>query len=262
MSLWHCIIPERLMISAIIIDDEQSCIDRLSGLLETHCAETIRLAGTADSVAKGIQAIHSTQPGLVFLDVQIGSETGFDLLRQIGEIRFEVIFTTAFEKYAVQAIKFSAADYLLKPVDPDDLLQAVDRLKAKISKEEMSQKLDVLFHNLKTIEGASKKISVPTINGFEFLQVGDIIRCESDVNYTSIFLKGKQKLTVAKTLKEFEELLSEYNFFRVHNSHLINLSHIKKYNKGTGGYVTMMDNSEVEVSTRRKDEFLRRIGGM
>lgn len=250
------------MISAIMIDDEQSCIDRLSGLLSTHCAQSVRLAGTADSVPKGIQLIESTQPALVFLDVQIGDETGFDLLRKLNEIRFEVIFTTAFEKYAVQAFKFSAIDYLLKPVDPDDLQDAIGKLQEKLSKQEMAAKVEILFHNLKTMEGASKRISVPTLHGLEFLQVRDIIRCESDVNYTNIFLKDRQKITVAKTLKEFEELLTDYNFFRVHNSHLINLSHIKKYNKGTGGYVTMADNSEVEVSTRRKEEFLKKIAAM
>lgn len=250
------------MISAIIIDDEQSCIDRLSGLLSTHCGQTVRLAGTADSVSKGIQLIENTQPALLFLDVQIGEETGFDLLRKLNDIHFEVIFTTAFEKYAVQAIKFSAADYLLKPVDLDDLLQAIDRLKSKMSKEEMAQKLDVLFHNLKTLEGSSKKITVPTIAGFEVLQVRDIIRCESDVNYTHIVVSDKPKVTVARTLKEFEEMLTEYNFCRVHNSHLINLVHVRKYTKGSGGYVTMSDHSEVEVSQRKKEEFLNRMASL
>jgi two-component system LytT family response regulator len=170
-----------------------------------------------------------------------------------------VIFTTAHEKYAVQAFKFSAVDYLLKPVDADDLKQAINKLQQKISKEEVSKKFDVLFYNLKNIQSTSKRITVPTIKGFEFLQVHDIVRCQSDINYTIIFLKGKQKITVAKTLKEFEELLIDHNFFRVHNSHLINLSYIKSYNKGKGGTVTMTDSSEVEVSTRRKDGFLKRL---
>lgn len=247
------------MIDAIIIDDEQACIDRLSELLATHCAHTIRLAGAADTVAKGIQLIHNTRPALVFLDVQIGQETGFDLLRQLNDIHFEVIFTTAFEKYAVQAFKFSAADYLLKPVDPDDLRQAITKLQDERSKQEMSQTLDVLFHNLKNIERASKRIGVPTLNGLMFLQVRDIIRCEADVNYTQIFLRDKQKITVAKTLKEFEELLTEYDFFRVHNSHLVNLVYVKEYSKGKGGYVTLTDNSEIEVSDRKKGELLKKL---
>jgi two-component system LytT family response regulator len=246
------------MIKAIIIEDEQHCIDRLRGLLAAH-ADGVELLGAFTSVEEGAAAIKRLYPDVVFLDVELHDKTGFDLVRELREIHFDVIFTTAFDKYAVQAFRFSAIDYLLKPIDPDDLLQAIEKLKEKKSKEEMAQKLDVLFHNLKSIEGASKKISIPTINGYVFLKVSDIIRCESDVNYTNIFLSDRRKLTVAKTLKEFEEMLEEYNFFRVHNSHLINLAYIKEYNKGKGGYVRMMDNSEIEVSSRRKSEFLKRI---
>jgi two-component system, LytTR family, response regulator len=232
-------------------------------LLVTHCMHSVQLSGAALSVDDGMKAITNAKPDVVFLDVQLNESTGFDLLKQLNEIRFEVIFTTAFEKYAVQAFKFSAIDYLLKPVDPEDLIQAVKKLEQKLSKEDMSQKLDVLFHNLKNISGVSKKISIPTISGLEFLDVSDIIRCQSDENYTNIFLREKtRRITVAKTLKEFEELLTEYNFFRVHNSHLINLAHIKSYHKGKGGSVFMADNSEIEVSTRRKEEFLKRITEM
>lgn len=250
------------MINTIIIDDEQHCIDRLSGLLNEHCNHLVKISGSYKSVGEGIDAINTLQPGLVFLDVQIGNETGFDLLKQLNKKNFELIFTTAFEKYAVQAFKFSAVDYLLKPVDPDDLKQAVDKLKEKISRDESSKKMEVLLHNLKNIQGVAKRIGIPTINGLVFLSVSDIIRCQSDVNYTTIFSKDKSKLMVAKTLKEFEELLTEYNFFRVHNSHLINLACIKSYNKGKGGYVTMIDNSEVEVSTRRKEEFMKVLADM
>jgi two-component system LytT family response regulator len=244
------------MTRAIIIDDEQHCINRLSGLLEEHCKDTVHLMDSFQSVEEGIAAIKKFQPDLVFLDVQIHDKTGFDLLKQLDEINFELIFTTAFEKYAVQAFKFSAIDYLLKPVDKDDLMLAVQKLNQKNSKAEASGKLEVLFHNLK---GQSKRICVPVINGLVFLQVSDIIRCESDVNYTTIFLKDKQKLMVAKTLKEFEEMLTEYNFFRVHNSHLINLSYIKNYVKGKGGYVVLNDGSEIEVSSRRKEAFLKKL---
>lgn len=247
------------MITAIIIDDEQHCIDRLSNLLDKDFAKDIELLGNFSTIEEGIQGIKKMRPELVFLDVQINDKTGFDLLKQIDKINFEVIFTTAFEKYAVQAFKFSALDYLLKPVDADDLKQAITKLKEKISHTETSNKFDVLFHNLKNVQGSSKKICVPVINGLVVLQVSDIIRCQSDVNYTTIFMKDKQKLMVAKTLKEFEEMLAEYNFFRVHNSHLINLNYIKSYNKGKGGFITMIDNSSIEVSTRRKDEFLKKL---
>lgn len=250
------------MIKAIIVEDEQHCIDRLSGLLASVCKQSVHLMGTFQSVEDGLHAINTVQPDVVFLDVELHDQTGFDLLRQVKKVQFEVIFTTGFDKYAVQAFKFSAIDYLLKPVDSDDLQQAIEKLRTKVSWDDISQKLDALFHNLKNIEGVSKKIGVPTMNGFVFLEVSDIIRCESDINYTNIFLKEKKKITVAKTLKEFEELLTEYNFFRVHNSHLINLAYVKAYNKGTGGYVSMIDNSEIEVASRRKSDFLKRMSAM
>jgi two-component system LytT family response regulator len=246
------------MIKAIIIDDELHCIDRLTELLEDH-AGSIDLLGAYRTAAEGLRAIRTLRPGLVFLDIQIHDSTAFDLLRTIGEIDFEVVFTTAYDKYAVEAFRFSAIDYLLKPVAPDELAQAVSKLEKKMAKNETAQKLDALFHNLKNMQGASRRIVVPVVNGLVFVQVGDIIRCESDINYTTLFLKDKQKITVARTLREFEELLTDSNFYRVHNSHLVNLAYIKNYNKGKGGFLTMTDNSQVEVSTRRKEEFLKRL---
>jgi len=250
------------MTRAIIIDDEQHCIDRLSKLLKEYAVSELHLMGGFKTVDDGISAIQKLQPDLVFLDVQINDKTGFDLLQQLPSVNFEVIFTTAFEKYALQAFKFSALDYLLKPVDPDDLVAALSKLKEKISAKENAIRFDTLFHNLKTIQGLSKRICVPVTSGLVFIQVSDIMRCQSDVNYTTIFTKDKQKLVVAKTLKEFEEMLSDFNFYRVHNSHLISLAFIKSYNKGKGGFVTMMDNTDIEVSTRRKDDFLKRLSGI
>lgn len=246
------------MIRTLIIDDEQHCIDRLVHLLEIH-KDHVHLMDALQSVAEGVTAIKKFKPDLIFLDVQINDKTGFDLLKQIDTNDFEVIFTTAHDKYAVQAFKFSAIDYLLKPVDADDLYQSLEKVSKKVAEKTNNERLDILLHNLKSTKGATKKISIPTVNGFVFVQVTDILRCQSEINYTTIFLKDKQKITVAKTLKEFEELLTEYNFFRVHNSHLINLAYIKSYNKGKGGVVTMMDQTDIEVSTRRKDELLRRL---
>ncbi len=247
------------MIKAIIVDDEQHCINRLESLLGNYSSDQVHLIGAYKTVDEGLEAIKKLKPQLVFLDVEIQDKTGFDLLKHLPEINFEVIFTTAYDKYAVQAFKFSAIDYLLKPVDADELQQALNKLNQKFSQKDISQKFDTLFHNLKNIQGASKKICVPVVSGLVFLQVSDIIHCESEINYTKIFLKNKQKLLVAKTLKEFEELLGDYNFYRIHNSHLINLAYIKNYNKGKGGSVIMEDGSEIEVSTRRKDEFLKRL---
>jgi len=245
------------MINAIIIDDEQHCSDRLSSLLQENHQDIINLCGAFSDIEKGLSAIIKLHPQLVFLDVQIHDKTGFDLLKQLPKIDFDIIFTTAYEKYAVQAIKFSALDYLLKPVTQEDLGFAINKSAEKNKLNDTSAKLDTLFHNLKNIQGMSKKICVPVVTGLVFLEIADIIRCESEINYTTIFLKDKQKLVVAKTLKEFEEMLTEYNFFRVHNSHLINLAYIKSYNKGKGGFVTLSDSTSIEVSTRRKEDFIK-----
>ncbi len=246
------------MINTIIIDDEVHCIRRLNNLLKEYCKDNIHLLGAYENIEEGLSAIKGLRPGLVFLDVQLNEKTGFDMLREIKDITFELIFTTAYEKYAVQAFKFSAIDYLLKPIDPDDLLTAVNKVAKKISGNEMAKKMDVLFHNLKNIH-APRKISIPTVDGLIFIEVNDIIRCQSNINYTTIYLKNNQKITVAKTLKEFDELLSDYNFYRVHNSHLINLACIKKYNKNKGGHIQMSDDSEIQLSSRRKDDFIKKL---
>ncbi len=245
------------MIQALIIDDEKHCIEWVEELLMPY-RENIQCVGTAQNLQDACTLTKERQPDLVFLDVQIDDKTGFDFLRAVSPISFDVIFTTAYEKYAVQAFKFSAVDYLLKPIDTDDFEKAIKKFETKSAIKHLEQKIDVLLHNLER-QNAVKKITVPTMSGYEFLEVSDIIRCHSDVNYTEIYLKNGQKIMVSKTLKSFEELLEPEYFFRVHNSHLINLREVKKYVKGKGGYVTMNDNTHIAVSTRRKDEFLRRL---
>ncbi|HWB28514.1 MAG TPA: LytTR family DNA-binding domain-containing protein [Chitinophagaceae bacterium] len=249
------------MIHAIIVDDEQHCINHLRRLFAVMPGNDVHLVAEAQTLEDGLDAIKRYSPEVVFLDVQLHDKTGFDLLLQLPVINFDVIFTTAYDKYAVQAFKFSAVDYLLKPVDAADLQHSLEKVKHNKQLKQASEKMDVLFHNLKAINGQVKRICVPVSNGLEFLQVADILRCESHVNYTTLFLKDKRKLLVSKTLKEFEELLTEYNFFRVHNSHLINLAYIKSYNKGKGGVVVMTDGSQIDVSTRRKEDFLKRMQG-
>jgi len=245
------------MIKALIIDDEQHCIDRLSGLLEKNHRDTIELLGSAASVKDGIKLIKELQPGLIFLDVQIHDRTGFDLLRESGNINFKVIFTTAYDKFAIQAIKFSAIGYLLKPIDEDDLTEALNKLGSN-SIDDMRAMTKVIEHNINSLS-KKKKITIATGNELIFLDIDEIIRCHSDINYTTIFKNDKQKILVAKTLKEFEELLTEHDFFRIHNSDLINLAYIKSYNKGKGGSVILNDGTELEVSTRRKEEFLKKM---
>ncbi|MGN6638012.1 MAG: LytR/AlgR family response regulator transcription factor, partial [Mucilaginibacter sp.] len=213
------------MIKAIIVDDEQHCINRLEDMLHNFCRQTVQLTGTFDTVEKAIIGINELKPNLVFLDVQLHEKTGFDLLTQLPEINFEIIFVTAYDNYAIKAFKFSAVDYLLKPIDPDDLLQAISKLQHVMQQHELTDKFQMLLNNFKT-NNAARKITVPTSKGLVFLSIDDIIRCEASVNYTTIYLKDKQQLMVAKTLKDFEDILSDLQFFRIHNSHLINLNYI------------------------------------
>lgn len=251
------------MIKAIIIDDEQHCIERLSNLIENNFSDEVTLIGTFSNFTESVKAIKELKPELVFLDVQIENDkTGFDLLKEIGKIDFDVIFTTAFDQYAVQAFRISAVDYLLKPVDKDYLSQAIHKLKNKYSANHFPEKLDALFHNLENVQGFSKRVCIPVMNGYEVFQISDIVRCESSINYTTLYIKDGRKLTVAKTLKEFEDMLTAYSFFRVHNSHLINLNYIKAYNKSKGGFVVLTDNSVIEVSVRRKDDFFKKLAEM
>lgn len=250
------------MINAVIIDDEQHCTDRLTYLVNNYCAAEINITGTTDSVESGYELISKQKPQLVFLDVEIKGYTGFDLLQKYVNIPFQVVFTTAYERYAIQAFKFSAADYLLKPIDPDELKQTVKRVQDRIDKALEKDQFELLFRNIKQMRQHEPRVAVPTISGLELLNVNDILRCQSDGNYTTIFMKDKGTLMVAKTLKDFEGLLAGYGFFRIHNSHLVNLASVKSYHKGKGGYVKLTDQTELEVSSRRKDDFLVTLASM
>ena len=249
------------MIKAIVVDDEPYACQALVTLLERHCPD-ISVEAVCHNGKQAITAVRDNAPQLVFLDIEMPHMNGFELLEALAPVRFHVVFTTSYDQYAIKAIRFSALDYLLKPIDPDDLVQSVARLQQKISNEETVRRIETLFQNLHGTEGLPKKLSVPTPNGFLFVEVGDIVRCQSHINYTSIFLKDGRKLTVAKTLKEFEELLCGHHFFRVHNSHLVNLACIKSYNRGKGGFVSMSDHTDIEVSMRRKEELLRKLSAM
>jgi len=246
------------MIKAIIVDDEEHCIHRLQKLMFSLNKE-IELVGCYTNAAKAIEGIQLSKPDIVFLDVELGELTGFDVLKSLPEINFEIVFTTAYHQYAIKAFNFSAIHYLLKPIDIDDLEETFRRIKKRGVAQQSNLSLDLLYQNLKNINAQNKKIAIPTLNGLCFIGIQDIIRCQSDVNYTIIYKKDKSSLTVAKTLKDFEALLKDYQFFRIHNSHLVNLNYIKSYNKGKGGYVILDDGTEIEVSTRRKDDFMKRI---
>lgn len=246
------------MIKTVIIDDEQHCIDRLEQIIQKYCPQ-LQIAGKCSSIPEGLDNIRALKPELVFLDIQVGKETAFDLLNALKEINFDIIFTTAFEHYAVQAFKFSALEYLLKPIDAEDLIPAVAKVEQKIYREETAQKLDVLMQNMEAMQFLSKKIAISTLSGIVFVAIREIIRCEARINYTDIYLTGNRKMTVSKTLKDFEDLLGYQHFFRIHKTHLVNLNYIKSYQKGKGGSVKLEDQTELEVSTRRKDSFLKKL---
>ena len=242
------------MFKAVIIDDESKARNALKNLIEKHCSN-IAVIAEADCVKAGVDIIKEYEPDIAFLDVQMPDGTGFDLLEQIGDIDFKIIFASAYDKFAIQAFRFSAIDYLLKPVEPEMLIEACSRLTGDSKISEINKKLEVLLNNRNSFE----KIALPTLDGINFVKIKDIIRCESDNNYTNIFLNDGKKYIVSKTLKEFDEMLTPFNFFRIHKSHLINLNYLQKYNKGEGGYVIMEDGSELEVSRRRKEDFIRAL---
>jgi two-component system LytT family response regulator len=242
------------MFRAVIVDDESKARNALKHLLEKNCSQ-IQVVGEADGVKAGISLIRAEEPDVVFLDVQMPDGTGFDLLEQINKVDFKIIFASAYDKFAIQAFKFSAVDYLQKPVEAEELINACLRLSEEKQYSEINKKLEVLLSNRNSFD----KIALPSLEGITFVRIKEIIRCESDNNYTNIFLINGQKIIVSKTLKEYDEMLNPFNFFRIHKSHLINIGFLQKYKKGEGGYVVMEDGAELEVSRRRKEDFLRAL---
>ncbi len=243
------------MIKAVIIDDEAEGRNVVNNIVKNYCTE-VEIAGEAATVASGVKLIQKTNPDLVFLDVQMPDGTGFNLLEQFDEIAFQVVFVTAYEQYAIRAFKYSAIDYILKPIDPQLLIEAVEKAgKLSPGKNQSSERVSNLLENSKSIS----KIALPTLNGYRFVKVQDIVRCKSNNNYTLFYLQTNEQFIVTRTLKDYEELLKNESFIRVHQSHLINLNYVEQYIKGEGGTAIMSDGSEIEVSRRKKDLFLKRI---
>lgn len=243
------------MVKCIIIDDEPKARKAISNMLEFYCPE-VKVLGEAEDVKSGLIAIQKYEPDLLLLDVNLPDGTGFDLLNKLHEIDFAIIFFTAHAEYALQAIKFSALDYLLKPVQPDELKSAIARA-VKSKKEELILKLKAYSENTSEKSSAARKIVLNTATNIYIINTEDILRCEADENYTIIYVLNREKIIVAKTLKEFDELLSPFGFFRVHQSHIVNLSFVDNYMKGLGGSVVMKNKEKVPVSARRKDMFLK-----
>lgn len=242
-------------IACLIVEDEPESAERLSLLLGKYHANQVKLVGSVATGHEAMKLIHSEKPDLVFMDVQLRDMNAFEILEQINPIDFKIIFTTGHQEFAIQAIKKNALDYLLKPIDKDDLRLAIDKY-LNLTKKDSSRKLVIES----TLDKA--KIGIPTLNGLEFIRISEIFYCEADGNYSVLNLRNNKKHVIAKTLKDIEIKLVPYGFFRVHHSHLVNLSEIKFYRKGKGGVVVLNDNTEIEVAMRRKEELMTLLGSM
>jgi two-component system, LytTR family, response regulator len=242
----------------IIVDDEKSSAQVLEQLIEHHLPQ-LNVLAICEKAETAIEQINLLIPDLVFMDIELPTMSGFDILEKVKSIQFDVIFTTAHSQYGIKAIQYSAIDYLLKPISHEELSNAVRRVEEHRSTSQPLDKIKLLLDNLQQLQNneAYNRIAVPTGEGLKFINASDIIRCMSNNNYTTIYTILPEKILVSKTLKEIETLLQGQNFCRVHNSHLINLSHISKFLKGSVNSLIMADNSEVEVSRRKKEELIK-----
>ena len=247
------------MIKALIIDDEPKSVKILATMLQEYCPG-VTLAGTANKADDAVVLVQQLQPNLVFLDIEMPSGNGFDLLDRLRPVNFEVIFVTAFNEYPIKAFRYNALDYLLKPLNIEELQAAVHKAAGNIKLKSINIQLDYFLQSLKKPAQPLQKIALAEKNGIILIPIGDIIRCEASRGYTTFIIKNKEKVLSSKNIKEYEELLPEDTFFRLHNSHLVNLNYIRMYHRGRGGQVEMEDGTLVEVAVRRKDELLARLG--
>jgi two-component system LytT family response regulator len=243
------------MIRAIIVEDEKMSRETLRRMLEKYCPQ-VEIVAEAEGYRIGIEMIRKFEPDVVFLDIQMPDGSGFRLLEEFKEMEFEVIFTTAFDQFAIKAIKFSALDYLLKPIIPQELVNAVEKVEQKQLENRKSKNIEVFLENMKNKEESTQKIVLSTSDKIHVIQVDEIIRCESDNYYTQFYFTNGKRLIVSKTLKENEELLSQHNFIRPHKSHLINVKYIKSFLRQEGGYIVMTDGSKIPVSRRKREKIM------
>ena len=245
------------MIKAIIVDDEINCCETLMTLLENYCP-VVKVTAVCYSGEDALPVIQEQQPQIVFLDIEMPRMSGFEMLEKLPKIFFEIIFTTSYDQYAIKAFRFSAMDYLLKPVDRHELQKAVQKVSQRLE-HPLPDQLTVLLQKLHSPATPMQRIALPTMEGLQLIPVDSIISCASDSNYTIVTLKQNQKLTVSRTLREVDEMLEDHSFFRVHNSSLVNLNEIDKYVKGEGGYVVMTDGSTIDVSRSKKESLLKTL---
>lgn len=239
-------------IRTVIIDDEPNNVENIQGIVSRHCPE-IDILSTASNAEEGITEIKKHQPDLIFLDIQMPERSGFDMLLAFPEISFEIIFITAYDQYGIQAIKFSALDYLLKPLDIAEFKKAVDKAVAKVVARQKNKKIENLLDYIRMGHKDFPKIALPTQQEIRYVRVDEIIRCEADNNYTTFFTQHGEKILVCKTLKEFAELLVPYGFKRTHQSHLVNIQYIKSFLREDGGLLLMQDQSRIPISRQHRD---------
>jgi len=245
-------------LKTVIVDDEHDAVEFIASIIGEFCP-SLEVVGKAYNVFQGISEIEARKPDLLFLDVEMPNGTGFDLLAQFPEKGFDVIFITAFNHYAIKAIKFSAVDYILKPININEFIEAVERASRKRLERHShsNENLKVLMENIRT--AAPTRLAIPVSDGMEYLNPKEIIRIEADRSYSWFFVTGNRKMLVSKHLKEFQELLGDRYFFRPHNSHLVNLKYVRKYLRKEGGYIEMSDGAVIPVSRNRKDLFLSQM---
>lgn len=243
----------------LIIEDEPQAISALKSEIAAHCPK-LEIVGEAHSINEGIAQIRKLQPELIFLDIQLADGLGFDILSAFDEMDFKVIFTTAYSQYAIKAIKFSALDYLLKPIDSEELIEAVKKAgNTSVSSEKL--KLQNFVHN-QAEPATRKKIALQTTEGISIFEIKSIIKCSSESNYTCLYFENGKKMLFSKTLKEFEELLSSSGFERIHHSHLINLDHLTNFVNKDGGYVVLSDKSTLPVSQRKRTQLIEALNNL
>ena len=249
------------MIRSIIIEDEKRSRDTLRELLKRFC-KNVEIIAEVDGYKSGIEAIKEHKPDVIFLDIQMPDGSGFKLLEDIDKIDFEIIFTTAYDQFAIKAIKYSALDYLLKPIVPEELINAIKKIEKKKQINTINKNIEVLLDNIKTPEEEPKKIVLSTSGKIHVIKTDEIIRCESDNYYTKFFFTNGKQLLISKTLKENDELLSAHNFIRPHKSHLINTKFIKNFNRNEGGFIVMTDDSKIPVSRRKRERITNIISNL
>jgi two-component system LytT family response regulator len=244
------------MIKAIIVDDEPYCCETITTLLED--SDEVEIVAECYNGLDALEAIRKYNPGLVFLDVEMPKMNGFEMLGQLQSVNFEIIFTTSYDQYALKAIRFSAIDYLLKPVDEEELKNAVQKM-IRRSEKPIAEQLEILMQKIHQPSTPVSKIAMPTMEGFQMIKIDSIISCEADSNYTTLHLKSNKKIVVCRNLKDIEELLEDHSFTRVHRCYVVNLNEVEKFVRGEGGYLIMSDGSSIDVSRNKKELLLKRI---